>query len=123
MREVIWLPANWDHIETQLALAGLGECLARVQDVRQKRSGRIEVELEVQSEGRFQGQRLSRRFDLNKEVDREALKQFVVALEIHTTGRELDPEACKDKQVRVALSSGSAEDGRIVVNVCGFHKA
>ena len=55
-------------------------------------------------------------------VDREAFKQFVVALGIHIAGRELDLGACKDKQVRVALTSRSADDGRVIVNVCGFHK-
>ncbi|HQE84133.1 MAG TPA: hypothetical protein PLM14_14120 [Candidatus Hydrogenedentes bacterium] len=123
MHEGIRLPRDWDHIRTQLALAGLGECLALVRNVRQKRDNRIEVELEVHSEGRFKGQRLSRVFDLDKGVDRDALKQFVVALGIRTTGRELDPGACKDKGVRIALSSGSADDGRAIVNILAFDEA
>ena len=122
MHEVIRLPRDWDHIQTQLALAGLVDYLAFVRNVRQKRDSRIEVELEVHSEGCFKGQRLSRVFDLDKGVDREALKQFVVALGIRTTGRELDPEACNNKPVRIALSSGTADDGRVIVNVCGFHR-
>ena len=122
MHEAIRLPGDWDHIQTQLALAGLAENLALVRNVRQKRDNRIEVELEVHSEGRFKGQRLSRIFDLDKDVDRQALKQFVVALGIRTTGRELDPGACNNKPVRIALSPGSADDGRAIVNVCGFHR-
>ena len=123
MHEVIRLPRDWDHIQTQLALAGLADYLAFVRNVRQKRDNRIEVELEVHSEGRFKGQRLSRIFDLDKDVDRQALKQFVVALGIHTTGRELDPEACNNKPVRIALSSGTADDGRVIVNIFAFDEA